>query len=184
MKWFLLLSLLSTQSIYASSTDVENLAFLFYQNKLSAPNNSPPNGNCYPRTSCLEVICKKLSSYECDTTSEIAEVILACKGNINGDCVSSVISALPSYESDTKSEMAEIAKTCSKVHGSSCLDLYKKNLPSYDYDTKKEVFDILSQCNGANYEVVECAKFTCEKLPSYNCDTKYEIDNILKTCGK
>ena len=185
MKWFLFLTLFSSQSLYASSADP--LAFLFYQNKISFQGKSfQSDEQCHPQpgsTSCVEVICSKLPSYECDSPSEIATFAAACRGNINGDCVSAVIKALPSYESDSSSEMTDIAKQCSQVYGSSCLNIFKNKLPSYEYDTKNEIYEILSHCGGASYDAIECTKFTCNKLPSYECDSKSEIYQILKSCG-
>lgn len=186
MKWVLLITLFVTQSSYAKSID--NLAFLFYKNKINSSSNKSLKNvdQCENRpdsSSCAKVICSSLPPYKCDDTDEIKEVVNACKGNINGGCIQVVVSKLPPYKADDLDELKEIALQCKDVHGSGCINIYATHLPSYKIDDKDEIFSYLNVCKSASYDVVECATFTCSKLPSYKCDDADEISDIIKSCG-
>lgn len=186
MKWLILSLVLSSQALFASS-EVDQLSFLYYKNKLNDFEKSiEGEDQCYPRpdsSSCAKVICGKLPSYMCDSPDEIKQVTTMCRGNYGGDCVARVIKQLPSYQSDSLDEMKDIANQCSGVVGSRCFDFLASKLPAYQLDNRDEVFEILGQCKNASYDVVDCAVFTCDKLPSYQCDSRDELINVLKSCG-
>ena len=187
MKWLILFFVFfSTQTLFASS-EADNLAFLFYKNKITTLDKSlEGDDQCYPRpdaSSCAKVVCANLPAYQCDSADEIRQVTNMCKGNFGGGCVSSVIKKLPTYQTDSLYEMKDIAGYCSGVYGSGCFDFFASKLPAYQLDSRDEVFEVLTQCKNASYDVIDCAVFTCGKLPSYQCDSREELISILKSCG-
>src|SRR6218665_2007892 len=111
MKWLMLSLTLFSQSLYASSV-TDELAFLFYKERIETNSKSfEGDDQCYPRpdaSSCAKVVCANLPSYLCDSADEIKQVTSMCKGNFGGACVASVIKKLPSYQSDSLDEMKDI----------------------------------------------------------------------------
>ncbi len=186
MKWLILSLVLSSQALFASS-EVDQLSFLYYKNKINSfEKGIEGEDQCYPHpdsSSCAKVVCANLPSYMCDSADEIKQVTTMCKGNFGGECVARIIKQLPSYQSDSLDEMKDITNQCSGVFGSRCFDFFANKLPAYQLDSRDEVFEVLGQCKNASYDVVDCAVFTCDKLPSYQCDSRDELINVLKSCG-
>ena len=184
MKWFLLLTMLCSQSLFASQ--LSGLSFLYYKDQIqNTQNKSFDNpSQCNPNsTSCMRAACGKLPKDECDDDSEIRRVIEMCKGNVNGECVQNATKRLDASDIDDIYEMEKVAIECRSNLGGACVGLYINNLSENDVDDDYEAINYIKKCNGVTNEVADCAAFTCSRLSANSCDDDYEIDRVLKSCG-
>ena len=184
MKWFLLLTMLCSQSLFASQ--LSGLSFLYYKDQIqNTQNKSFDNpGQCNPNsTSCMRAACGKLPKDECDDDSEIRRVIEMCKGNVNGECVQNATKRLDASDIDDIYEMEKVAIECRSNLGGACVGLYINNLSENDVDDDYEAINYIKKCSGVTNEVADCAAFTCSRLSANSCDDDYEIDRVLKSCG-
>lgn len=184
MKWLLLLTLLCSQSLFASQ--LSGLSFLYYKDQIKSTQEKHFDnpGHCSPNsTSCMKAACTKLPRRECDDDSEIKRVIEMCRGNVNGDCVQNATRRLETSDIDDLHEMEKIAIECRSNLGGTCIALYINNLSENDVDDDYEVIKFIKKCSGVSNEVADCAAFTCSRLSASSCDDDYEIDRVLKSCG-
>lgn len=185
MKWLLLLTLLCSQSLFASQ--LSDLSFLYYKDQAQniAHDKSFDNpGQCNPQSmSCLRATCTRLSPSNCDDDYEIKKVIEMCRGGVSGDCVFNSTKRMSPSNVDDTYEMEKIINECKSNIGGSCIDVYITRLSESSVDDSYEVTKYLKKCSGISNDVADCASFTCSKLSASSCDDDYEIDRIIKTCS-
>ena len=106
------------------------------------------NPNCVPTdtASCIEAVCRKLDSFECDGKDELKRIAETCKGNYNGGCINQITRRLSSMDTDSWRELEPIIVACRGNYDGSCLDTICRKLGSFDCDTASELIEIARSC--------------------------------------
>ena len=139
--------------------------------------------DCHPgegQGNCIDAVCEKLGSYNCDSQSEINEVARACRG-VDGSCIQATCSRLGTYNCDSISEIREVAASCQNVYDSRCVDVVCEYLGSYNCDSISEIKEVGAMCRGRVDS--DCIQNVCKRLGTYNCDSISEIRQVAQTCG-
>ena len=137
-----------------------------------------PDGDLPPRTSCMESVCERLNSWDCDSQSELNQVADMCRGNHNGRCISAMCDKMNSWDCDSLSELSDVAQSCRGVRGS-CVDFVCSKVSSWDCDSLSELRHVGQICQGARES---CLEFTCSRLNSWDCDSLSELEQIAEQC--
>lgn len=129
--------------------------------------------------SCIDVVCNRLPSYECDSDSDLKEIAGICRNNFDGKCIKTMCSRLPSYECDSKSDIKEIAQYCSNT-SSQCVESVCGRLYGYECDSHSDMKEVAMMCQG----LIDgsCVEAVCNRLPAYKCDSKSDMAEVIKTC--
>lgn len=131
-------------------------------------------------TSCIDSICKRIPSYDCDSTSDIREVGETCR-SADGSCIDEVCSKLPSYECNSLSDFDEIADVCQDSRGS-CITSVCSRIPSYECDSLSDLEEIGQMCRGMRDN--GCVEAICSRLPSYRCDSTSDLEDVIDECSR
>ena len=130
-------------------------------------------------TSCVDTVCEKLDSYECDDASELERVSRMCRNQRGGSCINSICRKLDDYECDDLSELEDIAEICVDTN-SECVDTVCSKLDDYECDDISELQRVGTACQ--RFYDVDCINATCRRLDSYECDDISELENIIRIC--
>lgn len=129
---------------YAKKDSADTKGRLAFTLRLRGPRDCDPQG----QQSCIELICDKLGTFGCDTTSEIQEVGRACRGNPDGTCVDAVCTKLGTFGCDTMSEVRDVARACVGNFDIGCFESVCRRLGTFGCDTQAEVDEVLRSCSG------------------------------------
>lgn len=132
------------------------------------------------KSGCVEAVCSKLASYECNDVSDLKEIAAMCGNNVDGSCVTETCSKLPSYECNDKADMKQVAKMCASQVDGECMKSVCSKLPSYECNDKADMDGVAKMCSG----LVDgsCVDAVCSKLPSYECNDKADLANVIQMC--
>ncbi len=178
----------------ASLKEIKKVASTYYIEKILKLNASekaqvadeicPPPGQPEPgqNINCMETICEKIGSWNCDSQSEISAVAAVCSDQYNGACIDNTCSKIGSWNCDSLSEIKTIANTCKGIYNPSCIDNICSKIGSWNCDSLSEIQTITATCQNVGIETTGCIEFTCNKIGSWNCDSLSEIQNVIRSC--
>lgn len=191
MKFVAIMILLCSSLSFAKAEKADTLAAEFFSaqyqtRKVTAlkgllsfkKNSCDPDQPTGDKKACVDYVCSKMPSYNCDEVSEVTAIAASCRGTDVG-CVKSVCSKMPSYNCDEADELKELAQSCRAVK-SDCIDTICKKMPSYNCDEGSELTAIAAACRGTDSS---CITDVCSRVPSYNCDEPSELIAIAESCG-
>jgi len=164
---------------------VDHMIFNKNQKALVKAQSLIPLTNCPPVTppsasSCIDSVCDKLGSGDCDDTWEIQSVANMCKGQPDGICVDMVCDKLGSGDCDDTWEIQSVLGTCKSTSGP-CIGLVCDNLGSGDCDDSWEIQSVASMCKPGTD--VGCIAAVCNQLGAGDCDDTWEIQSVISTCS-
>ena len=129
---------------------------------------------------CMDNVCKKIGSYYCDETSELAEVGLICSRIDNSDCIDMMCQKVGSYYCDELSELNKVSLACEGVRNTDCISNVCSKVGSYYCDELSEIQSVGAVCS--NIRDVSCIDAVCSRVGSYYCDELSEISEVAKAC--
>lgn len=168
------------------------LDYQFQKSKMTTTKNSQPNflksldsvynythDYCEPRyEDCLNAVCSRMSDFNCDSTSEVSEILEACRGT-DGSCVRESCERMSSFECDDLSETTAIARSCKYV-GYGCTAAVCSSMSSFRCDETEEIVAVNEMCQDTSGE---CIRAVCSRLTSYSCDSISELREIAQQCS-
>lgn len=150
---------------------------------LFAPSIVAHEDRCQPRrpdNSCVDAVCARMPSYNCDDISEIREVAKVCANQIDGRCIEAACKRMPSFNCDDLSEIKQVAQSCEGQYDHRCVDAVCGRMASYNCDDISELRQVGDACRG--FHNVGCLDSVCNKMASYSCDDLSELQQVIKTC--
>jgi hypothetical protein len=139
--------------------------------------------NCPPNTvssSCVDSVCAKVGSSDCDDLDEINVVAGICKGNFNGECVDAVCAKVGSSDCDDLDEVTVVGNACKGNFNGACVDTVCSKVGSSDCDDLDEIAVVGKACKGAD---ADCIESVCSKVGSSDCDDLDEIKIVAESCS-
>lgn len=103
----------------------------------------PPSGR-----GCFKTACSNLGAFECDDDNEIDQLLRACRGNYDGDCITKSITFMHKFEYDDLEEMVTLANSCRGVFDLECVDFMCERLGSFGCDDLEEIASVNKKCAG------------------------------------
>lgn len=161
MKFVAIMILLCSSLSFAKAEKVDTLAAEFfsaqYQTRkvtvkatslkglLSFKKNScDPDQPTGDKKACVDYVCSKMPSYNCDEADELKEIAQSCRA-VKSDCIDTICKKMPSYNCDEGSELTAIAAAC-RGTDSSCITDVCSRVPSYNCDEPSELIAIAESC--------------------------------------
>lgn len=129
--------------------------------------------------SCSEAACQFLGSMGCNEISEIEQVGRACRGNVNGRCISSTCARLGSMGCNEMSEIEQVATVCRGNFGGRCMDTVCNLLGSMGCNEISEIQRAGVACKGVK---ASCIEDVCRRLGSMGCNEISEIERVASSC--
>ena len=180
---------LTLSATFAFATNVENVVNKFFYTKAqgemtgSGKHFFHDDPYCEPRRpasrACIEYVCGKLGSFECDSQEEIARVARACAGGVDVSCVDNLCSRVSGFTCER--EILRFTNSCKFRATSACIDAACTRMGRSNCDDANEVTQVAAACAGGS-GVTECFNYTCSRLSRYECDDLNEVLNILRAC--
>ena len=125
---------------------IKKMVSEFYLSKFYEPVTSAGD-NCEPpnKGRCIQVACSKMSSYYCDSRSDVEEVAMACS-NVDGDCIENVCNKMAGYSCDDLSDIKAVATVCKGLLDSDCINVVCSKLSSFECDDLSDLKVIVEMC--------------------------------------
>lgn len=132
------------------------------------------------RSSCIDSVCEKIGSYNCDSQAEISKVAMICANQDNADCIKTTCNNIGSYNCDSLDEIEKVGAVCTNIRDISCIDVVCKRIGAYNCDSLREIDEVGNVCSKIRDS--SCIDTLCERIGSYNCDSVNEIKKVAETC--